>query len=65
VRQFVGDTPRDVEAIGKFAIEPQVGSAKQIGVPQRSPSPFSVPWIWRAPERTAAHEWPYACSVSL
>ena len=26
----------------------------RLALPQRSPSPLSVPWIWRAPARTAA-----------
>ena len=36
-----------------------------MALPQRSPSPLSVPWIWRAPARTAANEFATACSVSL
>ena len=36
-----------------------------IALPQRSPSPFSVPWIWRAPARTAASELATPLSVSL
>src|SRR5712691_8513678 len=27
----------------------------RLALPQRSPSPLSVPWIWRAPARTAGH----------
>ena len=34
-------------------------------LPQRSPMPFSVPWIWRAPARTAASEFATAWPVSL
>src|SRR6516225_11090572 len=37
----------------------------RLALPQRSPSPLSVPWIWRAPARTAASELATACSVSL
>ena len=37
----------------------------RLALPQRSPSPLSVPWIWRAPARTAASEFATACSVSL
>ena len=37
----------------------------RLALPQRSPSPFRVPWIWRAPARTAANELATACSVSL
>ena len=37
----------------------------RLALPQRSPSPLSVPWIWRAPARTAANEFATACSVSL
>ena len=28
----------------------------RLALPQRSPRPLSVPWIWRAPARTAANE---------
>ena len=34
-------------------------------LPQRSPIPFSVPWIWRAPALTAASEFATAWPVSL
>ena len=37
----------------------------RLALPQRSPSPLSVPWICRAPARTAASEFATACSVSL
>jgi hypothetical protein len=37
----------------------------RFALPQRSPSPLNVPWIWRAPARTAASEFATACSVSL
>ena len=37
----------------------------RLALPQRSPRPLSVPWIWRAPARTAANEFATACSVSL
>ena len=37
----------------------------RLALPQRSPRPLSVPWIWRAPARTAASEFATACSVSL
>ena len=37
----------------------------RLALPQRSPRPLSVPWIWRAPARTAASELATACSVSL
>ena len=37
----------------------------RLALPQRSPMPFSVPWICRAPARTAASEFATACSVSL
>ena len=40
-------------------------SEVRLALPQRSPMPFSVPWIWRAPARTAASELATACSVSL
>ena len=40
-------------------------SEQRLALPQRSPSPFSVPWICRAPARTAASELATACSVSL
>ncbi len=36
-----------------------------MALPQRSPSPFSVPWIWLAPARTAASVLATAFSVSL
>ena len=43
-----------------------VGMIEQrLALPQRSPMPFSVPWICRAPARTAASEFATACSVSL
>ena len=37
----------------------------RLALPQRSPRPFSVPWIWRQPWRTAASELATAFSVSL
>ena len=37
----------------------------RLALPQRSPRPLSVPWICRAPARTAASEFATACSVSL
>ena len=37
----------------------------RLALPQRSPSPFSVPWICRAPARTAASEFATAFSISL
>ena len=37
----------------------------RFALPQRSPSPFSVPWICRAPARTAASVFATAFSVSL
>ena len=40
-------------------------SEHRLALPQRSPRPFSVPWICRAPARTAASELATACSVSL
>ena len=37
----------------------------RLALPQRSPMPLSVPWIWRTPASTAASELATACSVSL
>ncbi len=40
-------------------------SETRLALPQRSPSPFSVPWSWRAPARSAARLLATAFSVSL
>ena len=37
----------------------------RLALPQRSPRPFSVPWIWRQPARTAISVLATAFSVSL
>ncbi len=37
----------------------------KLALPQRSPSPFSAPWMWRTPARTAANELATAFSVSV
>ncbi len=37
----------------------------RLALPQRSPMPLSVPWIWRQPARTAVSELATALSVSL
>ncbi len=50
----------------KSVLSMSVGiSETRLALPQRSPRPFSVPWIWRAPARTAASEPATAFSVSL
>ena len=36
----------------------------RLALPQRSPMPFSVPWIWRTPASTAASELATAWPVS-
>ena len=37
----------------------------RLALPQRSPMPLSVPWMWRTPARTAISELATAFSVSL
>ena len=60
-----GDTPIS-KASENSRLSRSVGiSEHRLALPQRSPSPFSVPWICRAPARTAASELATACSVSL
>ena len=62
---FASDTPISKRsANSRFSF--RVGISEQrLALPQRSPRPFSVPWICRAPARTAASELATACSVSL
>ncbi len=57
----------DLEAVGDSAVfSISVGiSVTRLALPQRSPMPFSVPWIWRTPASTAASELATACPVSL
>ena len=60
--EFFADKPKLAHSRFSF----RVGISEQrFALPQRSPSPFRVPWIWRAPARTAANEFATACSVSL
>jgi hypothetical protein len=63
--QLLPDDAR-LEPVGEGRLEASVGSSvTRLALPQRSPMPLSVPWIWRTPARTAASELATACSVSL
>ena len=65
VRKLVG-VHTDVEAVRIVGFELRLRiSETRLALPQRSPRPLSVPWMWRAPARTAASETATACSVSL
>ena len=65
LESFRSDTPiSKLSANSRFSFKVGI-SEQRLALPQRSPSPFSVPWICRAPARTAASELATACSVSL
>ncbi len=62
-------TPRETPISNRWArsdLSARVGiSETRLALPQRSPSPFNVPWICLTPARAAASELATALSVSL
>ena len=65
MRELRAGRPRS-RPILKSVFSIRVGiSETRLALPQRSPRPLSVPWIWRAPARTAASVLATAFSVSL